>query len=56
MLTAAWARTGASTLWDRSRSHANTAPAPVVDSIAASTASRCPLPTSATSVLAGLPW
>jgi hypothetical protein len=55
MLTAAWARTGASTLWDRSRSHANTPPAPVVDTMVASTASRRPLLKSATGALAGLP-
>jgi hypothetical protein len=30
---AAWARTGESTLPDRSRSHANPAPAPAVDSV-----------------------
>ena len=43
MFTAAWARTGASTLWDRSRSQAKTPPAAVVDSIAASTASSGPV-------------
>jgi hypothetical protein len=53
---AACARTGASRLRDRSRSHANAAPAAVVDMVVASTASRRPRPASSISSLAGLPW
>ena len=53
---AAWARTGASTLRDRSRNPAKITPAPAVDTVVASTASRRPLLGSATRSRAGLPW